>query len=244
MVNNSYRIPVVATIIFLLYAMSAYRSKYLESLSRIDELSKELKELHVKTAAELAERKSVDCPKVSVLNNEAALDKNALATHGDVEIYRDLLRYKCKNVKRIGGWQQFLSKVPHELFRTEGAWFVCFDPGFAPLNNSCTVLSFGVNTDESFDKQMNAEYGCRVESFDPYVENPFFEEIRKRNASLQGAVTLHVNSKWRFHRIGISNAAKSSNENRIGRMATFKQIIDYTGLNEQVIDVLKMDIEK
>ena len=35
----------------------------------------------------------------------------------------------------------------------------------------------------------------------------------------------------------------TKNENRIGWLATFDQIIDYIGLRNQIIDVFKMDIE-
>ena len=156
---------------------------------------------------------------------------------------RDFFRYKCNDIKRIGGWDQFVRAVPNELFRTEGSWFVCFDKGVAPIQDKCNIISFGVNRDESFDRVMNTKYGCRVESFDPYVEHDVFQTIRNRDNSLSDKPTLQVNKKWKFHRIGVVGNNSVQNFNKIGWLTTFKEIIKYTKLEYEIIDVLKMDIE-
>ena len=32
-------------------------------------------------------------------------------------ILRDFFRYKCQNLRRIGGLMKFIEKVPHDLYR-------------------------------------------------------------------------------------------------------------------------------
>ena len=44
----------------------------------------------------------------------------------------------------------------------------------APSKNECNVLSF-----ESFDMDINVNYGCNVHSFDPFVEAKRFADIRQ-----------------------------------------------------------------
>ena len=103
------------------------------------------------------------------------------------------------------------------------------------------VLSFGINKDPSFDLQINEDFKCQIESFDPFVEADMFQPFR---AGHPEEVTLQVNPKWRFHRIGLVGEAKSvKNEHQIGWMARFEEILKYTGLKNKVIDILKVDIE-
>ena len=158
-------------------------------------------------------------------------------------VSRDFLRYSCEDKRRIGGHPSFLPYAQHSLDRVEGAWFICFDKGISVIENACTILSFGVNDDESFDRAMNNDYGCRVESFDPFVENGFFQVIRNKDPQLAQAVTLTVNPKWHFHRIGIVDENSKANEKQIGWMTSFNRILDYVKLKNKVIDIFKMDIE-
>ncbi len=118
------------------------------------------------------------------------------------------------------------------------------DEIISPRKDNCVVLSFGINDDESFDREMNNNFGCQIESFDPFIENNFFLNLRARDNNLKDAVTLKVNDKWRFHRIGLVGDLKSvKNENKIGWMARLDQILNYTELNNKIIDIFKMDIE-
>ena len=49
------------------------------------------------------------------LMQKRALFMNVL---GD-SISRDFIRYKCKNLKRIGGYPGFIALVPNDLYRFE-----------------------------------------------------------------------------------------------------------------------------
>ena len=157
---------------------------------------------------------------------------------------RDFTRYNCKNRKRIGGEQRFILGTSDPLWRIDGAWFVCYDFGLAPNENECNILSFGINTDDSFDVEMNEKYGCNLFSFDPIIENDRFAKIRNANQSLFNSFTLKVNSKWNFYRIGVvGDKEKIVNPNEIGGMQSLENILKITNLQDKVIDVFKMDIE-
>lgn len=112
---------------------------------------------------------------------------------------RDFMRYECVNSIRIGGPERFVKNAPHPLYRIDGSWFICLDGRLGPEKNACTVMSFGINHDYTFDEIMNRDYGCRVVSFDPYVEAGVFANLRKINA-LGESSTIPVNPKWTFYR--------------------------------------------
>jgi len=76
----------------------------------------------------------------------------------DDNIVRDFHRYKCKNIQRIGGREDIVNKVNNPLYRIDGAWFTCLDKGFELIENTCTVFSFGISSDYSFDEKLNKQY--------------------------------------------------------------------------------------
>ena len=155
-------------------------------------------------------------------------------------ITKDYVFYNCNDSRRIGG----APKPDNKQQRVEGAWFVCFDRSLAPMANKCNVLSFGINTDESFDFEMNRDYGCIVHSFDPFIESGRFTQIRNKNQSLKNSFLIPVNDKWKFYRIGVTGSnANVINKNQIGWIETLENIIQMTGLKDKVIDVFKIDIE-
>ena len=88
--------------------------------------------------------------------------------------------------------------------RIDGAWFICFDKNLFRTreNKCCTILSFGINKDPSFDIEMVYNNKCRAESFVPFVEADMFKAVRDKDPSLASAVTSNIESKWSFNRIG------------------------------------------
>lgn len=113
---------------------------------------------------------------------------------------RDFMSYNCKNMKRIGGQNEFIKNAPNPLYRIDGAWFICFDDQLAPLKFNCTILSFGINHDFTFDMEMNKEFGCNILSFDPFIEADIFAKIRAANKYLSKSIVIKVNSKWSFYK--------------------------------------------
>lgn len=110
------------------------------------------------------------------------------------------MRYKCKQIKRIGGPAEYIKNVPDPLFRIDSAWFTCMDDFVAPNKDHCNVLSFGISDDYSFDIEMNRDYGCSVYSFDPIVEAKLFANIRASNKDLAQSYEIRVNPKWVFYK--------------------------------------------
>lgn len=167
--------------------------------------------------------------------------------YNDTSYPRDLHRYKCQDIRRIGGKREIIEKLPDKLYRVEGAWFVCFDKGVAPVINKCTVLSIGINHDETFDNEMNSVYQCRVESLDPYVESKFFRDIRIKRSNVDSkflfSKVININRKWRYHKMGIYGKRKPSNIRDLGLLNSLDTILKKVSLRNKVIDVLKMDIE-
>lgn len=162
----------------------------------------------------------------------------------DIVQARDFMSYKCKNRKRIGGYDFIVKQIQDPLYRIEGSWFLCLDKSLNLEVDSCNVLSFGISHDFSFDKYLNDNYGCVIHSFDPFAETGFFGNIRANSSSLKESPTLGVNSKWKFHRIGIdANSQKSHSNVKINSLLSYTEILKYIELEDKVIDVLKMDVE-
>ena len=156
---------------------------------------------------------------------------------------RDFFRYECKNLKRIGGMPEFKKKVD-ALFRMEGAWYACLDDKLDIKPNECTVLSFGINVDESFDDDLDSMYKCRIESFDPFTESPRFQAIRAKDPTLKNEVSMKIRNKWTYHKIGlVGTKNEAKDKGKPGWMATIEDVLEYLQLKNQVIDIFKMDIE-
>ncbi len=157
----------------------------------------------------------------------------------------DFQHYNCKDRRRIGGMSHLVSKTNDPLWRIDGAWFVCFDAGLAPINNKCNILSFGIHEDDSFDFDFNQNYGCNVFSFDPFVEAKRFTKIRDSDQTLKDSHIIQVNNKWAFYRTGVTGSnEKTKNQNKIGGIETLENVLKLTNMQDKVIDVFKMDIER
>ncbi|XP_071537011.1 uncharacterized protein [Panulirus ornatus] len=123
-----------------------------------------------------------------------------------------------------------------EKFGVKGApWgglkYVCLDPKFNIRPGNCTVLSFGIDNEWSFDDDFDA-FGCKVYSFDPTMGKE--DHDRSRNI--------------KFLSLGISNA---DSIRTVGMDANFKPhkvsrfvtILERLNLTHTPIDYVKMDVE-
>lgn len=113
---------------------------------------------------------------------------------------RDFMRYECLNQKRIGGLSKFVKNAPNPMYRLDGAWFICIDGQVNIRRQDCTVFSFGIHDDFSFDEEISRVYECRTFSFDPFHEAEFFRQFRANNPSLLNSVDIRVNKNWVFYR--------------------------------------------
>jgi len=161
-------------------------------------------------------------------------------------LQRDYIYYECKDRRRLGGFKKdaWRPMPKNELERFDGAWFVCFDGNLAPVLNKCTVLSFGIDWDDSFDFDINTEYGCTVHSFDPFKEATRFTKIREKNPELKDSLYIDVNRNWRFYSLGVTGSKENiQNPNKRGGIDTLENILERFNLKNKLIDVFKVDIE-
>jgi hypothetical protein len=194
----------------------------------------------------LEAREVVEAPKKPATKVTDNSKKSKWSEISKSHTLRDFNRFPCKDRRRIGGEKRFIDAVNNPMERIDGAWYVCFDEFVKPTPNACLVFSFGINTDESFDLEMNHKYGCNVYSFDPAIEAARFAAIRISDQKLSQAVEIKVNDKWSFYRIGIQGARsnlKIPQDLKINSFLNFDEILELTGKKNQVIDIFKMDIE-
>jgi hypothetical protein len=157
---------------------------------------------------------------------------------------RDFIRYDCENIVRVGGRVSLVEATPDNMTRIDGAWFVCLDRSLKLLANNCTILSFGINHDYTFDVAIKDAYSCRVHSFDPIVEAEFFIQIRQKNANFLNAPVLHIDDNWTFYKLGLSDTNTNELSSlQLGDMLDFASMLKLTNMENKVIDLIKIDIE-
>ncbi|KAL7637264.1 UNVERIFIED_CONTAM: hypothetical protein RMT77_011976 [Armadillidium vulgare] len=130
------------------------------------------------------------------------------------------VKLPCENLVMMGGKGGDKTR--------DGAKALCMDTSFNINPNECLVLSFGISTDWSFDKDME-KYGCNVHSFDPTIG--IKEDFDK-------TPRLH------FHNLGISNIQGiKSIRNKPCKVDRFENILKNLDIIDKKIDYLKMDVE-
>ena len=83
-----------------------------------------------------------------------------------------------------------------------------------------------------------------VFSFDPFVEAQLFTDKRKRNEELKNSPVLSMDSSWKFYRVGIKgNSMTKHTHVKMGDLLNFDELLKYINLENEIVDVLKMDIE-
>ncbi|XP_070552655.1 probable methyltransferase-like protein 24 [Ptychodera flava] len=127
----------------------------------------------------------------------------------------------CGSLKRVGNTQ-------------DGGWTLCFDKKLGLWDKPCTLYSFGIANDWSFDKSM-ADYGCEVFAFDPSI----------------GIERRVVQERVWFYNIGLSD--RNSDEyygmgmgklrSNKWRVRTLDGVRRELGHSKRKIDVMKIDIE-
>ena len=88
------------------------------------------------------------------------------------------------------------------------------------------------------------KHGCEMHSFDPIIEATLFASIRQQNPSLIHSPVLPVNNKWKFYKLGVSNQPTTKlGSQKIGDKLDLMSLLKLTGLENKVVDVVKIDIE-
>ncbi|KAL7641275.1 UNVERIFIED_CONTAM: hypothetical protein RMT77_008413 [Armadillidium vulgare] len=129
--------------------------------------------------------------------------------------YGKKVKAKCEKKVTIGGSGKY---------GNDGVKYVCLDDRFKFEPGNCTVLSFGINNEWSFDDAIS-KLGCTVYAFDPTMNKGDFDR----------------SSQIHFFSIGLSRANKIG---VVGEVNRYKTILKKLKLTNKQIDYLKMDIEK
>jgi FkbM family methyltransferase len=191
----------------------------------------------------------------SQVDAQRDLTNAALQLHRKLSGDEKALSFKCHKVGVIGG----------KGAQPDGAWRLCKDKvAWQFLSRPCTVFSFGIGDDWSFEDSMaNAQYflpsvplGCKVHAFDPTISDPRKEQLsaccRKGNDDCcktekdqHGQQSQNI---W-FHQVGLSG---EDSENMAGvsmltgaaqwwQVRTLHSHMQQIGTSD--LDVLKIDVE-
>ncbi|XP_032235023.2 uncharacterized protein LOC5510066 [Nematostella vectensis] len=140
----------------------------------------------------------------------------------------------CEDVRRCGGAKAQLSLSSSRTWGPDGAWDVCFDKDAGLTEWHCTVYSFGISDDFSFDDCLG-EYGCHVYSFDP---TNGMEEHRRSDGVYFYDTGLSTTDQER------TNGSEYDRQDKdMWRARTLASIVKELNHTKRLIDVVKIDIE-
>ncbi|XP_059178716.1 uncharacterized protein LOC131957905 [Physella acuta] len=151
------------------------------------------------------------------VTNLAALDLSLMTDEElllTVHSYPDNTNTICERKLRMGNLE-------------DGGWEICDDKDVRPTP-PCTIYSFGINYDFSFDDDAARYYGCHVFSFDPSMG---IAPDRFNRSS-------HIH----FYKLGISH--QNVIDSKGWELKTFSALKQLLGHRDNLIQVVKMDIEQ
>ncbi|XP_068243927.1 probable methyltransferase-like protein 24 [Palaemon carinicauda] len=139
----------------------------------------------------------------------------------------------CRKLRRMGG--EFQCTESGDSNNMDGHKYICMEPVFMLTQNNsnvpeCLILSFGTNTETSFDKAM-VHLPCELHMFDVIDFSP---------------PLVAENPNAYFHQAGIAAERRTnfySNTNTTGEMYTLRDLVSRLNLTDRLIHVLKVDIE-
>ncbi|XP_063599590.1 uncharacterized protein LOC134775909 isoform X1 [Penaeus indicus] len=171
---------------------------------------------------ELADKNRVAEKEELTKENPLACNVPALETYSQFVSALKTLETHCSHPKTFGG----PPKGKHDAKK-----IICLDERFKIDPQNCSVFSFGINRDFSFEDGM-ARYGCQVFAYDPTM----------------GVDDHQRSEKVRFFATGISNyngmklvgMSKSWSMQKVDR---FENLVKAVGMEGKTIDVVKLDVE-
>jgi len=126
------------------------------------------------------------------------------------------VEYECKKLTTFGGGGG----------GGDGAWTICEDFFRTTSDNKpCLVYSFGINNEFSFDNDMMNKKGCELHCFDPSM----------------GWQDKKMSERMSFYNLGI--AGKNYVNHKGWKLNSLKTIQKNLGLEDRVVEVLKVDTE-
>ncbi|XP_076043744.1 uncharacterized protein LOC143026847 [Oratosquilla oratoria] len=112
--------------------------------------------------------------------------------------YLNTVTIICRNKVSFGGEIQSGS--------LDGNKIICMDPPYGLAQVNCTIFSFGINNEWSFDDAMDHK-GCKVYAFDPTMGKESHyrtPNIRFFNIGV-GGEDVTMNNEWKFTYCGVSS---------------------------------------
>jgi hypothetical protein len=89
-------------------------------------------------------------------------------------------------------------KALKKQFLFTGSWFICNDGNLKPEKSNCLILSFGINTDDNFDRDVVQRLDCEIHGFDPFIETETVKSLRRSDKQLESAVSLAALTSFHF----------------------------------------------
>ena len=153
------------------------------------------------------------------------------------EIYRTLT-HKCSKTAILGGMYVCSNGRRSDAF--DGYKTVCFDEKVRPVPRTCTILSFGIFNDFTFDNAA-AKYGCKIFSFDfsiTYMKNSYYG----RNSHFLNMALSDINDQNVVLNLAPYRTKQTPNGHLTSRL-TLYSILDVLDLRVSKIDYLKIDVD-
>ena len=153
------------------------------------------------------------------------------------ELYRSLSK-ECSKTILMGGMFECENGRRGDEFA--GYKTVCFDDRVRPVPKKCTMLSFGLAYDFSFDYAAS-KFGCKVYSFDFSVTN-VKNSYYSRNSHFLNIALSNVNDQNVVLDLAWYRTKETPNGHLTSRL-TLSSILDVLDLQGSAIDYLKIDVE-
>ncbi|KAK3879222.1 hypothetical protein Pcinc_016186 [Petrolisthes cinctipes] len=142
-----------------------------------------------------------------------------------IEQYRTYLHHTetaCKDMRQFGG---------HPPAPRDGRKFICMDQRFNIKPGNCTIYSFGINNEWSFEDEME-KFGCKVYAFDPTMgkedhrRSPGIQFFATGIANYQGVKKIGMGKNWAMRKVD-----------------RFENLVNQVGETDNEIDFIKLDVE-
>ncbi|XP_063603928.1 uncharacterized protein LOC134779675 [Penaeus indicus] len=165
------------------------------------------------TFEEPSEEKQIENTQEVVIHDKTCSLRTSVDPE-EIYKYMETTTVKCEMPVMVGGTAK--TKKPHIM---NEKW-MCLDARYNIVPGKCTVYSFGIDSDWSFDDDMDKRFNCKVYSFDHTIKR----KDHQRSSNIK------------FYATGISSE-KTDNVDR------YINILKRLGHENTTIDYLKMDVE-
>ncbi|XP_037797069.1 methyltransferase-like protein 24 [Penaeus monodon] len=168
-----------------------------------------------------------------IRSHKSSRSKNDNLALQDVHDFYDrisTLETKCRKMVRFGG--------TYCKGYLDNEKYVCMDDDVILRSRNCTVYSFGVGADTTFD-DMASYYGCDIFMFDPTVNET---ELKMSNAKREVFYPWGLSSRHYTQNFSIEFEDKPSNL-LVGEFTTYEDIRKRLGHQKRDVHYLKIDIE-